>query len=241
MVPTQKKAAEQLVALATKKAVLRDAAAFIVGAKKAAAAKLTPGGLKGGPSQPASKAPAGEGAKGRKAAAKIAADFIKASCDLHTSRKAALIKAAAHYQLARKSDNREHVKKATVHLAKVLSLIEMEKQAVAGKAGSWIMKLIQKLGERTAGLGAKGVGGLAKKLSTKGLGGFAPGKLGVREAVQTPMAGTGWLAALKARLGQIAGGTSPRLAAGLGAGTAGAGGLGLAGLGSALGGGPAQD
>jgi hypothetical protein len=44
-------------------------------------------------------------------------------------RKAATVKAAAMYQTAFKSGNRGHIKKATAHLANVLTLAEMEKRA----------------------------------------------------------------------------------------------------------------
>ena len=154
MVPTQEKVARELVALATKKAVLRDAAKLIVAAKKEAAApvpvpaaaaapavaapaKWIPGapkkpGVVGAPKDkknPAKNLPA-LATKG--ATLKVVAGFIKASRALNTNRKAALTKAAAYYQRALKSGNRGHIKKATAYLAEVLTFAKMEKSALAG-------------------------------------------------------------------------------------------------------------
>jgi len=164
MVSAQKTAARALVGLAVKTATLRDAAKLIVGAKKAAAApplavpappRVLPGSLKGVPSklpdkkkgkkrpgvaQPGvAQPPAFPAAK--VANAKAAIGFIKASRALNRNRKAAIVKAAAMYQTAFKSGNRGHIKKATAHLANVLTLAEMEKQA-EGSLGAGVGKLL---------------------------------------------------------------------------------------------------
>jgi len=285
MVASQKVAATRLLALAAKKAVLRDAAAFLVTTQKTAASAIaptptpTPAGAaastppgtlpspgskilskgqgrglvrgmgKGPIGIPIGSKGAGQGARPavapvaaaaggpskKIAMLKVAAELIKTSGDIKTHRKTALIKAAAHYRAACKSGNRKHIKKATAYLANVLSLVELEKQGGAKDVGTWIkvVELLRKLGRGTAGLGAKGAGGVANKLTIPAVTGPYVSSGGPKKVLP----GASMFNAIKKMLSGISGGGSPNLAVGLGAGTAGVGGYGLA----RLRGGSAQD
>jgi hypothetical protein len=269
MVSAQKTAARALVGLAVKTATLRDAAELIVGAKKAAAApplavpaqpRVLPGSLKGVPSklpdkkkgkkrpgvaQPGvAQPPAFPAAK--VANAKTAIRFIKASRALNRNRKAAIVKAAAMYQTAFKSGNRGHIKKATAHLATVLTLAKMEKSAAIGTVLAsllpWLLRYGHKALTATRGLGTAALKGgskalvgagkgakaiLGKGAVTKGLGRAANKLTGAATAGPAALgaAGSPFMAALK----------DPAMLTGLGLG-----GAGVAGAGSLLGAAPIE-
>lgn len=271
MVSAQKTAARALVGLAVKTATLRDAAKLIVGAKKAAAApplavpaqpRVLPGSLKGVPSklpdkkkgkkrpgvaQPGvAQPPAFPAAK--VANAKAAIGFIKASRALNRNRKAAIVKAAAMYQTAVKSGNRGHIKKATAHLATVLTFAKMEKSAAIGTVLHlasllpWLLRYGHKALTATRGLGAAALKGggkalvgagkgakaiLGKGAVTKGLGRAASKLTGAAKAGPAALgtAGSPFMTALK----------DPAMLTGLGLG-----GAGVAGAGALLGAAPIE-
>lgn len=71
--------------------------------------------------------------------------FIKAADTTKKARADAYKHATNAYLSAVKSGKREHIKKAVAHLAAVMTVDEMTKEAVTAQVGSAIMRLISKL------------------------------------------------------------------------------------------------
>ncbi len=156
-----KKIAAEVVKRAKKRAVLAEVVALV---KKAVAfgmdadeksKQVTPKGPAGVPaparmkSEPQPTAPAKPEVS--PLPPKVAADMlvagllVKTAEQTKTARAHAYKRATVLYAKAVKSGNKEHIKKATAHLATVITFDTMTKQALTGEIGTLIMKLLSKI------------------------------------------------------------------------------------------------
>lgn len=113
--------------------------------------------------------------------------FIKAAADVKKARAMAYKRAALLYISAVKRGNKAHIKKATAHLAGVITFDTMTKQSVTAEIGSALMRLLSKITPAlttTAKLGGPGYGQWAGKAMKWGEGIGAKGQ-NVKDMLQS--------------------------------------------------------